>query len=492
MDAFHSPSRQRSPTFSARPTSSHLQQHPSPQQQPTQSQKQKLRSSCDACGEAKLKCPREHPACQRCINHGIPCVYGALRRTGRRRKNKPSEGGSTSNANGPMNDGNGGGGSAYLQKSNSHTNVTTPIDPTQRYHLNTTEPSINDFSSSDDPILQEQLQKGHMSTTSLGSYPSHNGSVSSSSTNLQWLPEHWLPTPTSVDNMFNTFLNQSPAQENGGMGPADMNAPLSTSMPSGSLRSQVNAYGFDPFSADLTATKSSGDVSSLIDPADVMDTSGDRSIGQARNHNYYSMPGPEPPLQPYSPASSSPPSSVSTPVGVCQLGCFEHITRHLNALGSRTQTHVLLDSIVTIEKETDAVRRKVTSCPVCMNNARIFLLLSMMVEQTIALFEALSDCRFLTGSTNDAEAPNVELALEKCYAEKLFLGNIEVTGETKSRFVKQMIRRRLRRIADMLLDLQKVVMTSRTKNCNKDAAEAIMKDSSHRIELLQGMLELWK
>ena len=43
----------------------------------------KLRSSCDRCGAAKLKCDRGRPQCGRCIPLGLECVYGVSRKMGK-------------------------------------------------------------------------------------------------------------------------------------------------------------------------------------------------------------------------------------------------------------------------------------------------------------------------------------------------------------------------------------------------------------------------
>ncbi|KAA8644080.1 hypothetical protein EYZ11_005452 [Aspergillus tanneri] len=43
----------------------------------------KLRSSCDRCGIAKVKCDRGHPECGRCVSHGMACVYGVSRKIGK-------------------------------------------------------------------------------------------------------------------------------------------------------------------------------------------------------------------------------------------------------------------------------------------------------------------------------------------------------------------------------------------------------------------------
>lgn len=44
----------------------------------------KLRSSCDACGAAKLKCDRGRPACGRCVSLDVQCVYGVSLKSSRR------------------------------------------------------------------------------------------------------------------------------------------------------------------------------------------------------------------------------------------------------------------------------------------------------------------------------------------------------------------------------------------------------------------------
>ncbi|PVI01692.1 hypothetical protein DM02DRAFT_727749 [Periconia macrospinosa] len=44
----------------------------------------KLRSSCDACGFAKVKCDRSQPHCTRCVSLNLNCVYGPSRQSGKK------------------------------------------------------------------------------------------------------------------------------------------------------------------------------------------------------------------------------------------------------------------------------------------------------------------------------------------------------------------------------------------------------------------------
>ncbi|KAI1142788.1 hypothetical protein F5Y05DRAFT_366179 [Hypoxylon sp. FL0543] len=50
----------------------------------------KLRSSCDACGQAKTKCDRGRPACSRCVSQGSRCVYGVSRKAGKPARRRPT------------------------------------------------------------------------------------------------------------------------------------------------------------------------------------------------------------------------------------------------------------------------------------------------------------------------------------------------------------------------------------------------------------------
>ena len=43
----------------------------------------KLRSSCEGCGYAKVKCDRGQPSCNRCIVQGVHCVYAISRKNGK-------------------------------------------------------------------------------------------------------------------------------------------------------------------------------------------------------------------------------------------------------------------------------------------------------------------------------------------------------------------------------------------------------------------------
>ena len=49
----------------------------------------KLRSSCDSCGTAKVKCDRGRPKCNRCETLSLTCVYGTSRKIGKPPRKRP-------------------------------------------------------------------------------------------------------------------------------------------------------------------------------------------------------------------------------------------------------------------------------------------------------------------------------------------------------------------------------------------------------------------
>lgn len=48
----------------------------------------KVRSTCNACQQAKIRCSHEKPSCRRCQKHNIDCIYSMSRRLGRPAKKK--------------------------------------------------------------------------------------------------------------------------------------------------------------------------------------------------------------------------------------------------------------------------------------------------------------------------------------------------------------------------------------------------------------------
>ncbi|KAL4980980.1 hypothetical protein BDW66DRAFT_163957 [Aspergillus desertorum] len=48
----------------------------------------KIRQTCNACQQAKIRCDHERPSCKRCLKHNIDCIYSISRRLGRPAKKR--------------------------------------------------------------------------------------------------------------------------------------------------------------------------------------------------------------------------------------------------------------------------------------------------------------------------------------------------------------------------------------------------------------------
>ncbi|KAI0469312.1 hypothetical protein F4859DRAFT_487699 [Xylaria cf. heliscus] len=87
----------------------------------------KLRASCDACNESKVRCSQTKPLCERCVRLGISCIYGLSRRS---HKTAPRVGALKSrpekclpNESSNQNDGS----TSSSSKSQCHTKVTSDM-----------------------------------------------------------------------------------------------------------------------------------------------------------------------------------------------------------------------------------------------------------------------------------------------------------------------------------------------------------------------------
>ncbi|KAL4983002.1 hypothetical protein BDW68DRAFT_191686 [Aspergillus falconensis] len=63
----------------------------------------KIRQTCNACQQAKIRCSHERPSCKRCQKHNIDCIYSISRRLGRPAKKRDPHLDSTGQNDGPLN-----------------------------------------------------------------------------------------------------------------------------------------------------------------------------------------------------------------------------------------------------------------------------------------------------------------------------------------------------------------------------------------------------
>ncbi|ROV97047.1 hypothetical protein VSDG_04191 [Cytospora chrysosperma] len=137
----------------------------------------RLRASCNACNESKVRCSQSKPTCARCGRNGIDCVYGLSRRT---HKDAPPismlpsssqrpRGPSRSSSNGDMNNTSGG-------SSSSNTKTSSAGNSNWRGLSFSMSPAATPSTSTSTSNTSSDLSAGAQDPTLFGDYMSPVGS----------------------------------------------------------------------------------------------------------------------------------------------------------------------------------------------------------------------------------------------------------------------------------------------------------------------------
>ncbi|KAI9642745.1 hypothetical protein NHQ30_008476 [Ciborinia camelliae] len=452
---------------------------------------QRLRGSCDRCQEAKLKCSRNQPTCARCASHKVNCVYSLYRRVGRPRK--PSQAVAQSQTQ------------THMQTQHASTNCANPSTtnpPRKAPEVPTMSGTISTSSSTNQSDLHKQMSANDQCNLNNQSFHFNNDRD-----NDDWgMGIQDIGSPTAM--FLDTFdIGPEHAENLGSLNGNDI--PLNpqslmlqnlSSIPEFSFASTFNNNndsskgGRQVMGQDSLPSLSSGDSIGSSPGMDILMS----DIRQNTNHTG-------------SNSSSYSLMLASIPRGrgsMCQKQCIDLVSRQLGALASQQSNQsISMDTMLSMEKAVIPIHQAVGSCTACANNLLVTLLLTMLIEQTVVLFEKLSDCRHISSNEpfDSARMHDIEWSLktnggfddhmgggEITTKSALLLGKYEVDKSDKSEFLMKVIKMRLNRTARLLLDLQQRVNNSSLMDCNALASQSIAENAYRRTEVLLGMLEMWK
>ncbi|MCJ1391689.1 hypothetical protein MMC18_004554 [Xylographa bjoerkii] len=491
----------------------------------------KLRNSCDACQEAKLKCNKEKPSCRRCLCHRQPCVYSPLRRIGRPRK--PAGAQSTTKTSKPH---------AETREEHRTAATATPAvapDNDGRVSPNQLDPTVAPPSSPrffDD--ADQRLWLPSDGASMFGATNTHFDLTATLNDDFDAFTTHdpigqdFQDMESFFDNTQDTLhAKRMPASYNAML---DLPLPVLDKLPSyekvggpldgDSILGHGRRYqegtnthgsnsgstsGFTPIasslgSADVDMDTISSDDWPSTNPRTMQPPSKSRSINMKATNNTSFRSG----------SGTSPPSSSRGP---CNNVCYAALTQQLAHLNEQfpESSQPSIDLILQVERQTRSNKDKVLSCAACLSNRSSLLLLSMIVERVMQMLETISEFkppatlnkqfqrtktlpfeRARNGAvsfTGNFQAPFPGIG--SCPSPKtdclLHIGGFEIDDDTKSVFVKRLLRFRLNRFAVMLTEVEQATNTNR-KDCNYKAAESMVRDVYQRLELLRGMVELWE
>ena len=314
---------------------------------------QKLRTSCDRCGAAKLKCDRGQPECGRCLSLGLPCVYGVSRKAGKPPRARHAE----------------------LRTESSYTTSDHPVgmDVDKPGHsssscgsvvLNTglasaQLPSVNNNNMLWDAVDDNTNTNNNLMTSVDGPDP-YGNLVAPSLANFTSLDfDEWVFPNLSSDNLLSTTATPiSTSLESGGF---SAHAPISAALESGRHSTQP-------------AVKS---MTHHLDQSTYIDSS---SIAGSRGHDCpreaYSVLGSLSflslnqivPAPPYSvPASASASTSTGTASGVP------------------------LDHVLRINREASESLSRLLTCP-CARSPHLALLYASIFSRILIWYQQAAGC----------------------------------------------------------------------------------------------------
>ncbi|KAJ5972577.1 uncharacterized protein N7479_002495 [Penicillium vulpinum] len=572
----------------------------------------RLRTSCDACQSLKIKCSQNKPECERCVKHGLHCVYSPLRRMGRPRKRDASSQG----AQFP---------SGESDAQAAQTEDTVPLameeeDVMSQWRDSTTTISLSLADSMHDTPFASDRTDRLASSVSCPGIASQRGDLGNIYKDafmediqsliycqLPSLPRQ-LPTATSLRRNPNELKRKKLGLESQNIAPAAntttsyaFNELLPLSSPSGaamgrrpSLQDSHSELP-EPLNRNTTDTancagnsqsarhhsrrdEASEDTAGLCDPDSPSFPSS--SISRPAIFSSSDLFG-----EPSIPANSScpqnlsirssrnwrhsddysrrtflindrdremsslatssnrngNPSSCSTarPAsesdGSCQGQCYLTILRRLASLEhcrGMDKKLLAIDVVMTAERDTRLLKEQLFKCgrdvpedEGCLYSRPSSLMaLSLLAECVVSLFEDLfrraaisahererifrtawpidsspispSEKRTLSAhqsaarferSIRGAFDRNITCPVPEANCD-LFLGNFRVGSEAKSRAMRQILRRRIGKLLAMLVDIRRFVGPE--GGVIQGSAKQIAEDLHHRVESLQGRVEL--
>ncbi|KAI1641359.1 hypothetical protein F4809DRAFT_654824 [Biscogniauxia mediterranea] len=169
--------------------------------QPRTTRQPKLRSSCDGCGSAKLKCDRGQPECGRCVSLGITCVYGVSRKMGKPPRERLQMSATPGQPRAPREQDGAGRGNRHRGK--SHSRCTSGSISDTMLSRSRSNSSVNEMPSAWGSVDE---YPGNLVMDAF-----HNDQLGPSLTNFTSLdPGDWIMSNTIGDDLSSTNLDPEP------------------------------------------------------------------------------------------------------------------------------------------------------------------------------------------------------------------------------------------------------------------------------------------
>ncbi|KFY00079.1 hypothetical protein O988_03521 [Pseudogymnoascus sp. VKM F-3808] len=489
----------------------------------------KLRSSCDSCQDAKVKCSQTKPSCNRCLQHGIKCLYSPLKRIGRPPKLAAAAAAKVAAEPASL------ASSTAIECDNIPAETMTAFGQTDmmQWSFNTMEVDLRYPTPLSLSRTQSEANSGQISVDWGGQSSGKSGDAFPNSfqqghiDGLGSLEKHFkdadvlLPSPyTTRSSLFDPMQDFS-SQGDMQMSPAMSDIastlqfkPMGTEV--ADLNDPLNLFFYQ---SDFTAISgdTSGTEQSVDRPASLSVQDGDIFRGLLKSDTTTSSSQTTPTADPSNDFPSDditnlpPLFPVSTEL--CAAGCCLALMKSLFQLSSGltvASKPPSLDIVLSMDRETHSNKERVLACKSCLGkNRSSILLLTMVMERLVQVLErrdkVVTTMKNITGrnerncsvavmptkrrqSPRDMySSPQANPLLEtEC---PLLIKNFEVDEDTKRRFLKGLWKVQLRGLLSMLKEIEQAVRVD-LNDINYRLAKEMTVDVRRRLESLTGQLEI--
>ncbi|KAH8807199.1 hypothetical protein F5884DRAFT_832995 [Xylogone sp. PMI_703] len=459
-------------------------------------QQVKIRNSCDACQASKIKCGQEKPNCYRCATRGRHCRYSISKRRGRPRRN--------TDQNPATNTG---------QHQQPQLNNTAPSTVLHELHEipfdgaaegMITSPKIPPRNKTHAELLGEKSTSIWSRSTPSRTTADYQDELANFLTHpedmqyeIQNDPTHpmanfWEPALTDLVGLssVDSLNGVSPTCQ----GDRCLNQSLfPIEMINRSPAAVTPLYGLEIEDND----RSSVPVPSLTDTTTATTPDTTQKLPEVVS-TYQDDQG----LSMYiSPEIRYP---------HCQNACYRAVMQNLLCVDQSLSdfSSSSLDSILRLESEVQKRTREVMSCPTCPTLRSTLLMLLLIIERIISLIEKKCNLEDTNSSQGQSIATRHKLGdhgrditvkswkqnrigmqiMDEC---ALYVDGFEVDYASKAKFVKTLIKMRLKRLSIALLEIRDL-MSIDSADCNDRAAQIVAVDMQKRLPLLIGRVELWQ
>ncbi|KAF9631941.1 hypothetical protein BFW01_g2803 [Lasiodiplodia theobromae] len=417
----------------------------SPSRAPTS--QPKIRSSCDACQAAKIKCGQERPSCQRCCTQGTECVYGISRRMGRPK---------SKNTRAPP-----------KKDTVPPPRKTSPLHP-----LPDAASDFHDFDfSTTTPMGTQPSGTTHFAT--LGPAPDSGPQDYPPATNLQ---QQDAPCPFPHTPNSDAGPAQPPLTAELDWHP-DMALALDDSTTVRGFSPTMDLFGAGPASMDAFSHAQDFDpIISLLAHSNNANASSPNDSGCA------GLPSPGPP----------------------DCSCYSTILGSILAsrLEERATTVASADAMLKTARDAQNMLSKILTCSSCMQDQFALLLGLTSLSKTVYLLDRTASLELRPDRRHPTSGRISEPQFKRMRSRSswprpfvsdcsLRVGFFEVVPDGRSDFLRNVLHLRFHNLAQSLEDLQSRLGQVADSPVSK-AGLILARDVAERLQAAQGKMELWE